>query len=110
MSILRANSQQNRTRSIDKFTFWNGFTIASDVFFRRALEDLIASRGRELTKYFPAAAELDESLTSKNVNQFYDRALMMDVGQRLLKRDGPILNFYSKRDVEDLLSEVSQAR
>ena len=73
-------------------------------------EDLIASRGRELTKYFPAAAELDENLTSKNVNQFYDRALMMDVGQRLLKRDGPILNFYSKRDVEDLLSEVSQAR
>jgi hypothetical protein len=73
-------------------------------------EDLIASRGRELAKCFPAAAELDENLTSKNVNQFYDRVLMMDIGQRLLKRDGPIWNSYSKRDVEDLLSDVSQAR
>jgi len=73
-------------------------------------EALIESRGRELAKCFPAATQLDENLASKNVNQFYDRALMIDVGQRLLKRDGPIWNFYSKRDVEDLLSEVSQAR
>src|SRR5438270_7346974 len=35
-------------------------------------EALIASRGRELAKCFPAAAELDENLTSKNVNQVYD--------------------------------------
>ncbi|HYR22824.1 MAG TPA: hypothetical protein VEP30_07880 [Chthoniobacterales bacterium] len=70
-------------------------------------EDLIASRGRELAKFFPAAAELDEDLSSKNLNKYYDRALMMDLGRRLLGRDGPIWNFYSKRDVESLFNEVA---
>ena len=69
-------------------------------------EDLVASRGSELGKFFPAAAELEENLTSKNLNKYYDRALMAGLGERLLKRDGPIWNFYSKRDVESLLSEV----
>jgi hypothetical protein len=31
---------------------------------------------------------------------------MMDVGQRLLKRDGPLWHFYAKREVENLLNEV----
>ena len=70
-------------------------------------EDLIASGGRELAKFFPAAASLEENLSSKNVNKFYDRALMLELGQRLLKRPGVIWDFYSKRDVENLLSEVS---
>ena len=69
-------------------------------------EDLVASRGSELGKFFPAAAELEENLSSKNLNKYYDRALMAGLGERLLKRDGPIWNFYSKRDVESLLSEV----
>jgi hypothetical protein len=69
-------------------------------------EDLVASRGRELAKFFPTATELDEDLRSKNVNKYYDRALMTDLGQRLLKRDGPIWSFYTKRDVENLLNEV----
>lgn len=72
-------------------------------------EDVIASRGRELAKFFPAAAELDEDLRSKNVNKYYDRALMTDLGQRLLQRQGPIWNFYSKRDVENLLNEVGSS-
>lgn len=72
-------------------------------------EDLIASRGRELAKFFPAAVELDEELSSKNVNKYYDRALMMHLGQRLLQRDGPIWNFYSKRDVENLLRDLSSS-
>ena len=69
-------------------------------------EDLVNSRGRELAKFFPAATELDENLTSKNVSHFYDRALMTDVGQRLLECDGPVWNFYNRRDVENLLNEV----
>ena len=72
-------------------------------------EELIASRGRELAKVFPAAEKLDVDLTSKNVSQFYDRALMMDVGQRLLRRDGPLWHFYTKRAVESLLNEVGSS-
>ena len=70
-------------------------------------EELIASRGRELTKFFPTAEQLDEDLSSRNVSEFYDRALMADAGARMLKRDGPLWNFYSKADVENLLSEIS---
>jgi hypothetical protein len=70
-------------------------------------EDLIASRGRELAKFFPAATEFDENLSSKNVNKFYDRALMVDLGGRLLRRTGVIWDFYSKRDVENLIAEAS---
>src|SRR6266404_208475 len=69
-------------------------------------EDLIATRSRALAKFFPTAAGLDEDLVSKNLSEHYDRALMADLGQRLLKREGTIWNFYSKRDVENLLGEV----
>jgi hypothetical protein len=69
-------------------------------------EDLVASRGRGLAKLFSAANKLDEDLASKNVSEFYDRALMVEIGQRLLKRDGPVWNFYEKRDVEELLNQV----
>ena len=72
-------------------------------------EDLVASRGRELAKFFPTASDFPENLNSKNLNKYYDRALMMDLGQRLLRRDGPIWHFYSKRDVENLLSEAGSS-
>ena len=70
-------------------------------------EDLVASRGRELAKFFPGAANFDENLSSKNVNKFYDRALMVDLGERLLRRTGVMWDFYSKRDVEVLIAEAS---
>lgn len=73
-------------------------------------EDLIGSHGRALAKILPAAEQLDEDLSSKNVSEFYDRALMTDAGARMLKRDGPLWNFYSKTDVENLLSEISATR
>ena len=72
-------------------------------------EELVASRGGELAKYFPAAAELEEDLSSRNVSKFYDRALMADLGQRLLKRDGPLWHFYTRPEVENLLNEVSSS-
>jgi len=72
-------------------------------------EDLIASRGREVAKFFPTAAELDEDLSSKNVNKYYDRALMTNLGERLLQREGPLWNFYSKPDVESLLRDLSSS-
>ncbi len=70
-------------------------------------EDLVASGGRELAKFLPAAGNFDESLSSKNVNKYYDRALMVDLGQRLLRRKGVIWDFYSKSDVEKLMAEAS---
>jgi hypothetical protein len=72
-------------------------------------EDLVASRGRELARFFPAASDFKESLNSKNLNKYYDRALMMDLGQRLLRRDGPIWHFYDKRDIENLLRDLSSS-
>ena len=70
-------------------------------------EDLIASRGQELGRFFPGAANLNENLESKNVNKFYDRALMLDLGERLLKRTGVIWDFYSREDVEALMREIA---
>jgi len=70
-------------------------------------EDLVASRGRELAKFFPGAVNFDENLSSKNVNKFYNRALMVDLGERLLRRTGVMWDFYSKRDVEALIAEAS---
>jgi Sulfotransferase family len=72
-------------------------------------ETLIETRGRELGQFFPEAAALDENLTSKNVNKFYDRALMVELGEKLLGRSGVIWDFYSKEDVEQLMADVNQA-
>jgi len=72
-------------------------------------EDLIATRGSDLAKFFPVAADLSEHLVSKNLNKYYDRALMGDLGQRLLRRDGPIWDFYSKGDVASILSQIGDA-
>ena len=73
-------------------------------------EDLIATRARALAKFFPAASDLNEDLVSKNLNKHYDRALMTDLGRRLLRREGTIWNFYSKADVSSLLDEISSGR
>jgi hypothetical protein len=72
-------------------------------------EDLIASRGKELGRFFPGASDLDENLSSKNVNKFYDRPLMLDLGERLLRRSGVIWDYYAKTDVEKLMTEVHAA-
>jgi hypothetical protein len=70
-------------------------------------ENLIKSGGHELIPFFPEASDLRESLVSKNVNKFYDKALMQELGEKLLKRSGVIWDFYQKSDVEDLLAEVN---
>jgi hypothetical protein len=72
-------------------------------------ENLIASRGRELASMFPEAGQLDEDLASKNVSEFYNREIMLEAGARLLKRNGPLWNFYKKSDVENLLNEINSS-
>ena len=73
-------------------------------------EDLIATRARALARFFPTAADLNEDLVSKNLNRHYDRSLMTDLGHRLLRREGPLWNFYSKGDVENLIGQLAQGR
>jgi len=70
-------------------------------------EDLVASRARELQKILPGANQLNEDLSSKNTSEFYDSELMTDIGRRLLRRDGPIWNFYDKREVEELVGRIA---
>lgn len=72
-------------------------------------EDLIASSGRELARFFPAATNLQENLSSKNVNKFYDRDVMLALGERLLRRSGVIWDFYGKSDIEELLNAATQS-
>jgi len=70
-------------------------------------EELITSGGQQLANFFPQASSLHERLVSKNVNKFYDRPLMQELGEKLLRREGVIWDFYAKRDVEKLLEEVN---
>jgi hypothetical protein len=70
-------------------------------------ETLIETRGRELANFFPDASALDENLTSKNVNKFYDPTLMLELGEKLLLRSGVIWDFYGKKDVENLMAKVN---
>jgi len=70
-------------------------------------EDVITSGGQQLANFFPRASSLHERLVSKNVNKFYDRPLMQELGEKLLRREGVIWDFYAKRDVEKLLEEVN---
>jgi hypothetical protein len=70
-------------------------------------EELISSQGRVLERFFPGAGQLEESLSSKNVNKFYDRALMLDQDERLLRREGPMWDYCKRSDVEQLMAEVS---
>jgi hypothetical protein len=69
-------------------------------------EDIIGSRGKALSQVVPAAGELDEPLESKNLNPLYDREMMLEVGERLLRTDGAYWHFYTKESVEELLDQI----
>jgi len=70
-------------------------------------EDIIDSGGKALSAVVPAAEELDEPLESKNLNPVYDRRMMVEVGERLLRSEGAYWHFYTRESVEDLLTEIS---
>ena len=66
-------------------------------------EDICASGGKALQVITPAAAGLDEPLENKNTNPLYDRERILRVGEGLLESEGAYWNFYSRRDVEEIL-------
>lgn len=70
-------------------------------------EDVVASRGKALSSINPAALELDEPLRSRNLNELYDSATMLKMGERLLKSEGAYWHYYSREDVERLLQQIS---
>jgi hypothetical protein len=70
-------------------------------------EDIVGSGGKALSAIVPAAAELDFPLQSKNLNPFYDRAMMLGLGEKLLRSEGAYWHFYSRESVKDLLRKIS---
>lgn len=69
-------------------------------------EDVVASGGGALSTVTPPAMDLQESLRSKNLNPLYDRDRMLELGERLLEREGVFWSFYAKKSVEDLLEAL----
>ncbi|HET7271051.1 MAG TPA: hypothetical protein VFI90_08175 [Rubrobacter sp.] len=69
-------------------------------------EDIVGSRGKALSQIVPAAEELDEPLESKNLNPLYDREMMLEVGERLLRSEGAYWHFYTRESVEELLDQI----
>jgi hypothetical protein len=70
-------------------------------------EDIIDSGGKALSAVVPAAEELDEPLENMNLNPIYDRRMMVEVGERLLRSEGAYWHFYTRESVKDLLTEIS---
>jgi hypothetical protein len=69
-------------------------------------EDVIATQGAALAPVVSAAAELAVPLQSRNLASVYDRAHMLDIGERLLAREGAWWTFYSRTEVSEVLSAV----
>ena len=69
-------------------------------------EDIIASGGKALSVITPEAATLQEPLKSKNKNKIYDKELLKQTAERLLRSDGAFWKYYSKEEVEQILIEI----
>jgi hypothetical protein len=67
--------------------------------------DFIARPGAG--KIFSRRRSARGKLELEDVNKFYDRALMLDLGERLLRREGSMWDYYKRSDVEQLMAEVS---
>lgn len=66
-------------------------------------EDIVDSGGRALAVISPAAEQLDEPLSSRNLSELYDRDTMLRLGERLLRTEGAYWRFYTRESVERLL-------
>jgi hypothetical protein len=85
-----------------------------DCFFRRyaaspalqiiRYEDLIATAGRALATFTPAAAGLDAPLQSRNTLELSRNPSASRVAERLLDSDNACWQFYSRPEVAELLA------
>jgi hypothetical protein len=72
-------------------------------------ETIIASGGKVLSIIQSQIQMLQDSLENKNLNQLYDRDMMLILGDKLLNSEGAFWNFYSRESVEILLKECERA-
>lgn len=72
-------------------------------------EETISSGGKSLSTIIPEAISLNEPLENKNLNDLYDRELMLQLGERLLNTEGAFWEFYAKTDVEALLANIERS-
>ena len=70
-------------------------------------EDIVASGGKALKGITQRAAQLDETLENRNKSRLYNRQLMRTLGEKLLRTEGAFWEFYSRTEVERLLSYIS---
>ena len=66
-------------------------------------EDTVASGGRSLSQVLNTAKDLAVPLASMNANPLYPREHIIDIGERLLKRDGDYWKYYSRSDIQSLM-------
>jgi hypothetical protein len=66
-------------------------------------ESIVSSKGKALSVITERASALDEPLESRNKAAIYDRAVMRQLGKRLLDSDGPYWKLYAKESVAELL-------
>lgn len=66
-------------------------------------ESIVETGGACLEVIRPSAAGLNEKLESRNLNQIYDRDMVVKIGERLLASEGAHWESYPKESVERLL-------
>lgn len=66
-------------------------------------ESIVETGGAVLEAVTPRASQLDEPLESRNQSQLYDRDLLTEIGERLLRSDGAHWESYTRESVEHLL-------
>ncbi len=66
-------------------------------------ESIVETGGACLDVMRPSAADLREALESRNLNQIYDRDMVVRIGERLLASEGAHWESYPKESVERLL-------
>ncbi len=71
-------------------------------------ERVIESQGAALSVITPYATELEEDLSSLNINPVYPKELYYTIGHALLSSQGPIWDFYEKKEIEALISNSLQ--
>ncbi len=68
-------------------------------------ETLTSSNGKSLEQITGKPISFDESLRNRNFSPLYDKQLILQLADRLLKSKGAYWNFYTTSDVEDLLNQ-----
>jgi hypothetical protein len=66
-------------------------------------EDIVSSGGKALSVLHKGAEGLEEKLTNQSIHNRYDQGLMVQIAQKLEKKQGAWLNHYSPSDISNLL-------